>query len=227
MKSVERRGIKPKGKIKIKWSPRFAYAIGLIATDGCLLNEGRHIDLSSKDREMLINYKRCLNIGNKISYKNSLSKKAGLRVQLGDVLFYRFLLGIGLTPAKSKTLGKLDVPAKHFFDFLRGCFDGDGCFYSYWDPRWRSSFMYYLEFVSASKDFIDWIRQSLQGRLKVRGHITKDGKGSTYQLKYAKRESLKIIQKMYYSDTVVCLARKRKKIRKALKLGKSTRGWRN
>ena len=92
MKSVERRGIKPKGKIKIKWSPRFAYAIGLIATDGCLLNEGRHIDLSSKDREMLINYKRCLNIGNKISYKNSLSKKAGLRVQLGDVLFYRFLL---------------------------------------------------------------------------------------------------------------------------------------
>jgi len=80
--------------------------------------------------------------------------------------------------------------------------------------------MYYLELASASKNFIDWIRRSLQTKLRVKGHVTKDSKGSTYQLKYAKKESLKIIKKMYYSDTVACLARKKEKIHKALELDK-------
>src|SRR3989344_5929092 len=145
LRHMGKRGIKPKGKVKIKWSPQFAYAIGLLATDGCLLNDGRHIDLTSKDREQLMNYKKCLAIDTKITSKHSSLGNRYLRVQFGDVLFYRFLLGIGFTPAKSKTMAHLAIPKKYFFDFLRGCFDGDGCFYSYWDPRWHSSFMYYLE----------------------------------------------------------------------------------
>ncbi len=28
-----KRGAKPQGKVKIKWSPNFAYAVGLITTD--------------------------------------------------------------------------------------------------------------------------------------------------------------------------------------------------
>ena len=219
------RGVKPKGKVKIKWSPEFAYAIGLIATDGCLSIDGYHIVLVSKDIEQLKTFKHCLGLDSKLAKHSSGHKKRDyFRVQFGDILFYQFLLGIGLTPAKSKTIGAVDVPQQYFFDFLRGCFDGDGSFYSYWDPRWRSSFMYYLQLASASKSFIDWIRQSLRVRSEVIGHITKDGKGSTYQLKYAKKESLKIIKKMYYSDTAVCLARKKEKIYKALKLDKNARG---
>lgn len=53
----------------------------------------------------------------------------------------------------------MKIPGKYFFDYLRGCFDGDGCFYSYWDPRWRSSHMFYLEFISASKNHIDWLQK--------------------------------------------------------------------
>ena len=36
-------------RIKIEWSPEFAYAIGLIVTDGSLSKDGRHINFSSKD----------------------------------------------------------------------------------------------------------------------------------------------------------------------------------
>ena len=68
-------------------------------------------------------------------------------------------------PRKSLTMGKLKIPNKYFFDFLRGCFDGDGCFYSYWDPRWRSSHMFYLEFVSASKKHINWLQNELKKKL--------------------------------------------------------------
>ena len=137
-------------------------------------------------------------------------------VQFGDVVFYQFLLETGLFPNKSKILGPLRIPKKYLPDFLRGHFDGDGTFYSYWDPRWRSSYMFYTEFISASKKHIDWLRMEIYEKLKIKGHITKDSKGSTYQLKYAKTESLKLLPKLYYNSDVVCLSRKREKIEKAL-----------
>ncbi|OHA83939.1 MAG: hypothetical protein A2937_03310 [Candidatus Yonathbacteria bacterium RIFCSPLOWO2_01_FULL_47_33b] len=213
-------GIKPKGKVKLEWSPNFAYAIGLLASDGCLLNDGRHIDLTSKDTEQLENFLHALNVDVRITAKHSGAGKKYQRVQFGDVLFCNFLLDIGFTPAKSKTIGELGIPKKYFFDFLRGSFDGDGCFYSYFDPRWRSSFMFYTVFISASKKHIDWLQREIEERLNIKGHITKDGKGSTFQLKYAKAESLELLPKMYYDNRAIYLLRKYQKIQKALKIEK-------
>ena len=61
-----KRGPKPKGKVKIKWSGNFAYAIGLLATDGCLSPDGRHITLTSKDLDQLETFMKCVGIKNKI-----------------------------------------------------------------------------------------------------------------------------------------------------------------
>jgi hypothetical protein len=210
------RGPIPKGKVKIVWSPDFAYAIGLLATDGCLSGDGRHVELTSKDKEQLINFMKCLGIKNKIGTKIGMSGTASGRVQFGDVLFYQFLLDIGLTPAKSKTIGQLKIPKKYFFDFLRGSFDGDGSFYSYYDKRWRSSFMFYLTFISASKKHIDWLRGQINNGLKVRGHLSRDGNGATIQLKYAKAEAVKILKKIYWGNRVTCLRRKRHKVERTL-----------
>jgi len=209
--------MKPQRKVKIKWSPKFAYAIGLITTDGNLSKDGRHIDFTSKDLDQLRTFLKCLCIKNKIGRKTSgYSGQKCTRIQFGDVIFYKFLLGLGLHPAKSKTLSEIDIPDKYFFDFLRGHLDGDGTFYSYYDPRWKNSFMFYTVFVSASKKHIDWIRQALFLRLKIKGHITRDAKRSAYNLKYAKRESMEILRKIYYNTNVVCLKRKRVKIQRAL-----------
>jgi hypothetical protein len=210
------RGPQPKQLVDTTWRPELAYAIGLIATDGCLSKDGLLVDLTSKDREQLLNFSRCLevsfNIGNKW---NSMGDKY-LRIQFKNRIFYDFLLSIGLTPRKSLTMGKLSIPDEYFFDFLRGCLDGDGCFYSYWDPRWRSSHMFYLEFVSASIKHIEWLRKTLKDVLNVNGHVVSDGRKRAHQLKYAKKEALVIIKKMYYNPKVVCLSRKKFKIEKAL-----------
>lgn len=209
--------MKPKAHISRVWSSRLAYAIGLLATDGSLSRDGRHIDLTSKDKDQLKNLLECLGIENRIGEKSSgSSKRRYWRVQFGDVLFYRFLMHIGLTPAKSKTMGAIAIPRKYFFDFLRGAFDGDGTFYSYWDPRWESSFMFYTVFISASGSHIDWLRKQLLSELGTRGHMTHDNHKSTYQLKYAKKESLKILKKMYHNSDVPCLERKHLKIKKTL-----------
>lgn len=210
--------MKPQGKVAIRWSPDFAYALGLLVTDGNLSPDGRHFDFTSTDTEQLINLMKCLGIEVKIGYKRSgFTGKERSRIQFGDVLLYKFLLNIGLTPAKSKTTGQIDIPKKYFFDFLRGHFDGDGTFYSYWDPRWKSSFMFYTEFISASAKHIFWLRKVINDLLGIRGHIVKNKKGTVLQLKYAKAESLKLLAKMYYNKDVTCLKRKRDKIEKALK----------
>ncbi len=215
-----KRGPEPKRIINETWNGNLAYAIGLIATDGCLSSDGLLVDLTSKDREQLLNFSKCVGVNFKIGNKWNLKGDECLRIQFKNRIFYDFLLSIGLTPKKSLTMGKLKIPSKYFFDFLRGCFDGDGCFYSYWDPRWRSSHMFYLEFVSASKKHIDWLREELESRVGVFGHIGKDGRGRTFQLKYGKKEAMEVIKKMYYNQKVVCLSRKKLKIQRALEIEK-------
>jgi hypothetical protein len=200
------------------WSNNFAYAVGLLTTDGSLSIDGRHLDLTSKDREQIVNFINILNLTNKIGTKTSGSTldRKYYRVQFGNVKLYRFLCTVGLSPRKTHTIGSLAIPKKYFFDFLRGHFDGDGSFYYYYDKRWKSSFLVYLSFVSASKSHLEWLMRMISSVGVTGGFITK-GKGA-YQLRYAKKDSKKIIGKMFYNNKVTCLGRKRDKINRAYRI---------
>jgi hypothetical protein len=217
---MRKRGSKPKNKVEIEWSPEFAYAIGLLATDGNLSPDGRHINFTSKDSDLVFLFKKCLGLSNKIGRKarGSSKEKKYYVIQFGDVNFYEFLLSVGLLPNKSKILAALDIPNKYFFDFLRGHLDGDGSFHSYFDPRWRSSYMFYTIFMSASKKHIEWLREGIESKIKIRGHVSKSATDSTFKLKYAKNESLKLLPRLYYNKKAICLPRKRIKIEKALRI---------
>lgn len=209
--------MKPLGKVKIQWSPEFAYAIGLLVTDGCLYGDGRHINLMSKDKEQIKNFLWCLKLNNKIGMKHNGARSArSFTVQFGDIVFYRFLNSIGVNPRKSKTIADIKIPNEYFFDFLRGHFDGDGTFYSYFDPRWKSSYLFYTVFASASGTHINWLRDKIFRALKLKGHISKSVSDPTYKLKYAKTESLKLLPRLYYNAKVVCLSRKRRIVKTAL-----------
>ncbi|MEX2341264.1 MAG: LAGLIDADG family homing endonuclease [Candidatus Paceibacterota bacterium] len=213
-----KRGPKPKGKVKIEWSPNFAYAIGLLVSDGSLSINGRHITFTSKDLELIEIFQKALEINIHIGKKSSAANqlKRYFVTQFSDVLFYAFLLRIGLMPNKSKIIGKIKVPDKYFFDFLRGSFDGDGCTHSYFDPRWKSSFMFYTTFVSASQTHILWLQENIKTHLQIQGHITGNGIKAVYQLRYAKADSLKLLRKMYPNIQTLCLTRKRLKIERML-----------
>ncbi len=189
-------------------------------------NDERHLTLVSADLEQAENFKKCLGLKVKtgvhlsgIRFNNTIA----YRVQWGDVQLYNFLLGIGLMPNKSLKLRELFVPDEFFFHFLRGCFDGDGSFYSYFDPRWKSSFMFYLSFESASAVYTDWVRATIERLVGVKGHISKkpgDGKKrhEMYSLRYAKKESLIVLFKMYEHSSEMYLSRKRLKIQSALRI---------
>lgn len=201
----------------ITWSADLAYVVGLITTDGNLSPDGRHIEFTSKDLQLIRTFKKCLGIKNKIGLKTSgFSDKKYPHVQFGNIRLYRWLVEIGLTPRKSKTMGKINIPDKYFPDFLRGHFDGDGSCYSYWDKRWHSSFMFYINFISASEKHIVWLRYKIDELLKVKGHMDTEKRNGVYQLRYAKKDSRTLISKMYHQDNSPRLNRKYKKLKKIL-----------
>ncbi|PIP50333.1 MAG: hypothetical protein COV41_02830 [Candidatus Brennerbacteria bacterium CG11_big_fil_rev_8_21_14_0_20_43_10] len=210
--------MKAKMKVEIKWSPNFAYALGLLATDGSLSIDNRHIDFTSKDIEQIKNFMQCLKIEVAVGYKKSgTSSSITARIQFSDVNFYRFLESIGFMPRKSKIIREIKIPDIYFRDFLRGHFDGDGSFYPYYDKRWKSSFIFYTSFTSASKIHIMWIQKKINALVGIHGYIDAPPSISVIQLKYAKRESLKLLPYMYYNEKVVCLSRKRNKIKAAMR----------
>jgi hypothetical protein len=222
---MERNKLKPRDK-EIIWSQQLGYAVGLIASDGCLSSDMRHLNFVSKDLEQIETLRECLGIRAKIAeHKSGRANSTELyyRLQWRDTVLYDFFLSIGLTPKKSLNIGALDIPDDYFFDFLRGSFDGDGCFYSYFDPRWKNSFMFYVTLSSASEMHIKWLRENLQRLVNIKGHITfsKKGKG-IFNLKYAKKESLILLANVYKERGAPCLSRKKLKISDALRIvGKS------
>jgi hypothetical protein len=138
--------------------------MGLIATDGCLSRDGRHLTVTSKDVELVDIIKHCLRVTASI---RSTLDSACYRLQWSDVMMWRWLFDIGLMPAKSLRLGPLQVPDACFPDFVRGCIDGDGSIITYVDryntfksPRYVSTRLY-VSLVSASRAFIEWMRTSV------------------------------------------------------------------
>ena len=207
-------------KVHIKWSPNFAYAIGLITSDGNLSSDGRHITFASKDIELVKKFRVALKINNKIIRvgRGGETVKKYYGINFGDKIFYKFLNTIGLTKKKSKTIQSVNIPERFFQDFLRGLFDGDGTFYTFWDTRWPNSFCFKLSFASASKDFIEWLRTKLSRLYEVTGYFHK-GAG-VINLEYTKGDSKKLFNIMYYQTKLLFLNRKYRKIKTAFQRDK-------
>jgi hypothetical protein len=199
--------MKPKGK-PIKWDSNIAYAVGLITTDGNLSPDGRHICMVSNDIQLLETFRNCLNLSNKICPKRSgyTGLETSHKIQFGNVIFYKWLLDLGLTPKKSKTINNLKIPDEYFFNFLRGHLDGDGYIRKYQDKVFPKSQRLYLNFYSASAMHLQWLQKSIKNLSGANGKISK--KTNEYVLIYAKKESLKLIPLIYPNKNVPRLQRK-------------------
>lgn len=203
-------------KVRISWSHKFAYVVGLITTDGCLSSDGRHIDVTSKDRSLIISVKNCLGINNKIGRKSSGRSvvKRYFRIQFGDINFYEFLLTIGLTPAKSKTLSIITVPNIYFSDFLRGCLDGDGNISVVKHPESRFPQLR-VRFYSGSFQFLEWLKMRITRNTRITRGWMETGSG-VYHLAYGKEDSIRLLRYIYNSKGVYYLRRKFKSAQKFL-----------
>jgi hypothetical protein len=215
--SESRRG-KSRGPYRVRrspdweWTPEIAYAVGLIATDGNLSPSGRHVSVSSAEREVLETFLRCVHRRAKIGNVKGGYGSHGLRVQLGDIGLYRWLLSIGLTPRKSLTLGAINVPDDVLAHLLRGLLDGDGSIIDSTyngtgnakGGRYRTLL---VRFNTASREHAEWVRERIGTRYGLSGGLwCEDG---MYQLTYAKRAALRLLPRLYSAPDVPCIERKR------------------
>ena len=99
-----------------------------------------------------------------------------------------------------------------------GAVDGDGTILVYTDRQHaarKSTYVYqrlYVSLVSASRPFLDWVQGTVARLRGVRGTIyDKSGRGRRpmWTLRYAKRESLRLLPWLYAGAERPSLARKR------------------
>ncbi len=211
------RGNQKNKDYKVKWGSEFAYAVGLLTADGCLSNDGRHLNLTSKDKEQIENFKKCLGLKSKIGKKARGGEKIKKYycVQFSNTRLYKFLEKIGLTPRKSLTLKEVTIPTNFFPDFLRGLFDGDGNFSTPKHPESQYP-QVRVRISSGSSMFLRWLHKEIKKKVDVTGgYVTKGVRVEV--LEYAISDSLKILNYMYYSSNIICLSRKFRKIRPYLR----------
>ena len=124
---------------------------------------------------MLETLRLCLGLTNRIALTSNGRGGRIHTLQWSDRAFYRWLLDIGLTPAKSLTLRPLVIPDEYFPDFFRGCIDGNGSVRVYTDryhvPK-NPKYVYtrlYVSLVSASPSFLTWVQSTARRVLGVAG----------------------------------------------------------
>ncbi len=202
------------------WSPELAYAVGLIATDGCLIKRPRRIDFVTADLQLIQTYASCLARTGR--YRAYATPRGSLvyRSRIKDAALYRWLLAIGLTPRKSLTLGALDVPDEHLPHVVRGLLDGDGSVINSVTAadttrRPDGSYQYEwfrVQFISASSPHLEWLQERLRIAVGVMGSIngrTSRTGGRIFRLQFGRWESMRLCGWLYSDDNMPCLIRKR------------------
>ena len=213
-----------------QWNPKLAYIVGLITTDGSLSKDGRHIDFTSADLQLLKTFRKCLSLKNRITrkYGGHNPKRKCHHLQFSNVELYNWLTSIGLMPNKTYRLGEIAVPREYFRDFLRGHLDGDGSVFTYIDrymvykDKRYTYHRLYTVFNSASSNHLKWMQSTLEEILNIKGSlkswVQKNRKTPVWKLKFSKKESLKLLSWLYYKPGLPCLNRKKKIAKRVIKI---------
>lgn len=199
------------------WTDRLAYAVGLMATDGCLA-DGDHVSFPSADRELVELFAACLGKTNTISEIRSRTGGVAYRVQFGDVAFCRWLEDIGISGRKSLTIGALAIPDEFLLSAVRGFLDGDGSILNKRaradTGRRRDYYWEYLQtrFVSGSRQHLDWLKRRLDESLGPDGLVitrkTRGRRHACYTLRYSKIDSHRLLSRLYRDPAAPRLTRK-------------------
>ena len=214
------------------WTSELAYAIGLITTDGSLSKDKRHIEFTTTDLQLAKLIKRYLSFQTKIAKKppSGFGKKFVYRINFGNVKLYKWLEKIGLRNNKTYSLGRLKIPNRYMADFLRGHLDGDGSVFTYVDRymiykgRRYTYHRLYTAFNSNRVGHLKWIQSNIKENLNIKGALSsyqkKNRKFPMWKLRFAKKESLKLLCWLYYKPDIPSLKRKRKIVERFLKNSK-------
>ena len=199
--------------------------MGLIATDGCLSRDGRHVNITAKDHQYLFGLRNALGVSCRVTKCYGSSGQAAHRLQIGSRALYDHLLVLGLTPKKSLTIPALNVPDGWFRDFLRGVIDGDGNIRRWQHPT-NDHEQWAVRICGASEPFIRWLEATTERLWNVNGSVhsrkpKNEQHHTLYTLRYGKLAAKVVLEQCYYHDAFA-LSRKQKLAEECIS---TTVGW--
>lgn len=113
-------------------SPKKAYWLGYICSDGCINHSLGKVTLTSKDEEIITKFKEDIGSGHKIDSRDIYDKRTGKNyhrysIQVTNSIFVSNILKHGLTDYKPLNTKIPNINKDLIPYFIAGMFDADGC----------------------------------------------------------------------------------------------------
>lgn len=198
-------------------SPEKSYLIGFIAADGCILIEngkrlkGLDISLQKSDKDFLISVAKLLGESEEIVKE----KQDNFSLTVISSKIASDLVDLGISPRKSLTLdlSKVKIPQEFKKEFLRGYFDGDGCFFFKQYPYGERSLISF----TGTLESLSYIRQELQSNCNCSsGTLTQrhpENHNNNYTIQWQGNNQVKsILLYLCSSQSKIFLSRKQQNI---------------
>jgi len=179
-----------------------SYLLGFLFADGNVSSTQGHtcIAVHEKDREIVENFGNAIYINK--DYCVSRFREKYISVSVYSKEMKEDLVKHGCTPRKSFNLRLPNIDKTLMPHFLRGVFDGDGCFYH--SEKHKSTIS-----LIGSKAFLEDIRDFLFNELGVVGSFSKSkGSDRIYTVYYSKKIYLNKIINYIYNKPNIYLKRK-------------------
>jgi intein/homing endonuclease len=198
-------------------SEQKAYWLGFISADGTIVVTNKQtnslrlrINIHEKDRNLLEMFKEDLEsdspIKEYVTNKNKKFESKQVKIDINSKKICNDLFKLGITSNKTNTLTMPNIPINMLQHFIRGYFDGDGCF-NYYKNKTNNGYKFCFEVVGNSIGILHSIQTIFQENNIVTTIYTRKNNNS-YRLMTCNKNQIKLIIKYMYKNSNVYLNRK-------------------
>lgn len=202
-----------------------AYVLGLTMADGAIEDVRKssrtcYFMIASNDLDLLEQVKIVMNSNHEINSRKpryvQFEKKMYLckishRLRIGSKEIYNDLENLGVASKKALRLMLPEVPNIYFQHYLRGYFDGDGCFSAY-KRKDSGHIRPRVIFTSGCKSYLENLQKNIQILTDITTTRVYLSGNRAFQSIYSDQNAVKIMDYMYQNlDQAPYLDRKYKK----------------
>lgn len=183
----------------IKFNSNWYYILGILATDGNIHNYTISLAVQEKDIELVEYFSEVFSGFNvirdsRIQYMSSGYECKSVRARVNNAILRDYLINLGISSNKSFNISKVVIPDNYWFDFLRGCFDGDG-----YIPGKSSH--YHVSLYSASEQFLTYVNINTSRLCNIHpNYITYRKSNNIWELYYSKKNTVLLRDYLYKSS---------------------------
>ena len=193
-----------------------AYILGFLASDGCVSSKTNHfyIDLKREDEEILYQIKEEIGFTGPIQHYVNNNGCEYSRLRVCSKIMKEDLSIYGIIPKKTFTLQPPEfLDKKYYISYIRGYFDGDGCFYANFE---KHKFNWYI--CGAKKDLLEWIRSILLNQYGLISYLHTSSKilsqgDPFYTLQIYKKDTIVSLFENLYIPNTLYMKRKYQKMK--------------